>query len=71
MTWMDWESLGGVLTSQPGVSSWSEDRLDVFVRGTDSALWHKWYENGWSGLGEPRRHSHLGAGRGVVGSRPH
>ena len=48
MTWMDWESQGGVLTSGPGVSSWSSGRLDVFVRGTDSALWHKWYENGWS-----------------------
>jgi hypothetical protein len=23
--------------------------MDVFVRGTDSALWHKWYQNGWSG----------------------
>ncbi len=49
MTWNGWESLGGGLTSGPGVSSWSENRLDVFVRGTDSALWHKWYDNGWSG----------------------
>ena len=48
MTWMDWESLGGILTSGPGASSWSSGRLDVFVRGTDSAMWHKWYENGWS-----------------------
>ena len=24
-------------------------RLDVFVRGTDSALWHKWFQGGWSG----------------------
>jgi hypothetical protein len=23
--------------------------LDVFVRGTDSALWHRWYDGGWSG----------------------
>jgi hypothetical protein len=49
MTWLGWESLGGVLTSGPGVSSWGSGRLDVFVRGTDSALWHKWYQNGWSG----------------------
>jgi Common central domain of tyrosinase/Polyphenol oxidase middle domain len=49
VAWMDWESQGGVLTSGSGVSSWSSDRLDVFVRGTDSALWHKWYDNGWSG----------------------
>jgi hypothetical protein len=23
------------------------DRIDVFVRGSDGALWHKWYEGGW------------------------
>jgi hypothetical protein len=21
----------------------------VFVKGTDNQLWHKWYQNGWSG----------------------
>ena len=47
--WSGWESLGGVLTSGPGVCSWSSGRLDVFVRGTDNALWHKWFSNGWSG----------------------
>ena len=47
--WRPWESLGGVLTSGPGVCSWSSGRLDVFVRGTDNALWHKWFSNGWSG----------------------
>jgi len=49
MTWLGWESLGGVLTSAPSVSSWSSGRLDTFVRGTDNALWHKWFQNGWSG----------------------
>ncbi len=38
-----------MLTSAPAVASWASGRLDVFVRGTDSALWHKWYQNGWSG----------------------
>jgi peptidoglycan hydrolase-like protein with peptidoglycan-binding domain len=47
--WRPWESLGGVLTSGPGVSSWASGRLDVFVRGTDNALWHKWFSGGWSG----------------------
>jgi peptidoglycan hydrolase-like protein with peptidoglycan-binding domain len=47
--WSGWESLGGVLTSAVGVSSWAPGRLDTFVRGTDNALWHKWYQNGWSG----------------------
>ena len=45
----DWESLGGVLTSGAGACSWAPGRLDVFVRGTDNALWHQWYENAWSG----------------------
>jgi hypothetical protein len=46
--WSGWESLGGVITSDPSVSSWNSGRLDVFARGTDNALWHKWYQNGWS-----------------------
>ena len=54
-SWSNWEDLGGVLTSGPGVSSWAANRLDVFVRGTDNALWHKWWNgsswNGWESLG--------------------
>jgi peptidoglycan hydrolase-like protein with peptidoglycan-binding domain len=46
--WSNWESLGGILTSDPDVSSWARGRLDTFVRGTDNALWHKWFSNGWS-----------------------
>ncbi|MDD7942985.1 hypothetical protein PHK61_31740, partial [Actinomycetospora lutea] len=41
--WSGWESLGGVLTSEPAAVSWRSDRIDVFVRGTDNALWHKWW----------------------------
>jgi GH25 family lysozyme M1 (1,4-beta-N-acetylmuramidase) len=45
-----WGSLGGTLTSGPAAASWAPDRLDLFVRGTDGALWHKWSSNGqWSG----------------------
>ncbi len=43
--WSGWEDLGGVLTSAPGCSSWGVNRIDCFVRGTNSAMWHKW----WSG----------------------
>jgi hypothetical protein len=35
--WSEWESLGGVLTSGPDVSSWAAGRLDVFARGTNSS----------------------------------
>jgi len=47
--WSGWESLGGELTSGPGVSSWAAGRLDVFVRGGDNALYHRSYEGNWSG----------------------
>ncbi|MEL7598087.1 MAG: sialidase, partial [Clostridiaceae bacterium] len=47
--WSQWEDLGGVLTSTPGVSSWAPNRLDTFVRGTDNALYHKWWNGSrWS-----------------------
>ncbi len=48
MTWLGWESLEGKLTSGPGVSSWGPERLDVFARGTDAALWHKCFDSDWS-----------------------
>ena len=50
-----WETFGGILSSGPGVSSWASNRVDVFVRGQDSALWHQsmsgttW--SGWQSLG--------------------
>jgi hypothetical protein len=49
--WSAWQDLGGILTSGPSVASWASGRLDVFVRGTDGAVWHKWSSGGtvWSG----------------------
>src|SRR5215472_4147435 len=42
-------SLGGSFTSSPAVASWGPNRLDVFMRGTDNALWHKWWDGtSWS-----------------------
>jgi hypothetical protein len=41
-----WENLGGVLGSSPAVSSWAPGVIDVFVEGTDGALWHEWYSDG-------------------------
>lgn len=45
----DWESLGGAVTSGPATASWGPGRLDVFARGTDGQLWHKWYTGAWAG----------------------
>ena len=54
-SWGGWESLGGVLESPPRVVAWAPNRLDVFVVGTDSALWHRWWDGahwgGWESLG--------------------
>ena len=41
--WSGEEDLGGVLGSGVGVSSWAPKRLDTFVMGTDSHMYHKWY----------------------------
>lgn len=32
----------------PSSVSWGSGRIDVFARGTDDSLWHKWFdESGW------------------------
>ena len=53
--WANWESLGGTLVGAPTVSSWSANRLDVFGRGTDNALYHIWWDgtrwSSWENLG--------------------
>jgi hypothetical protein len=48
--WGGWESLGGILESEPVAVSWGLRWLDVFTIGTDSALWHKWWDGSpWGG----------------------
>lgn len=53
--WSGWESLGGKLTSRPQAVSWAANRIDVVVRGDDSAVHHKWWDGtswkGWESLG--------------------
>ena len=53
--WQGWESLGGIITSRPSAVSWGPDRIDVVARGTDSAVWHRWWDGsswqGWESLG--------------------
>jgi len=43
------------MTSDPAVVSWEPDRIDIFVRGADNALWHKCWDHGrwsdWESLG--------------------
>jgi hypothetical protein len=53
--WSQWEDLGGILTSAPAVASWQPNRLDVFARGQNQALWHKYWNGArwseWEDLG--------------------
>jgi len=58
--------------SSPTVSSWGVNRLDVFVRGTDSRLWQKYWDGTtWSALiplggilaGDPSANARLGLQR--------
>jgi hypothetical protein len=37
-----WEGLGGQLTSAPAATAWP-GRVDVFVRGTDNRIWHRFW----------------------------
>ena len=37
-------STGSGLARNPVVNSWGHDRLDVFIVGTDGALYHKWWD---------------------------
>ena len=50
-TFAAWESLGGIITTIPRVTSWEPNRLDVVATGTDWAAYHKWWDgtswNGW------------------------
>lgn len=56
--WDSWESMGGTTAaingttfSAPGSISWGLGRVDILTRGTDNAMWHKFfaYGSGWSG----------------------
>ncbi len=53
--WHGWEDLGGIITSRPQAVSWAANRIDVVARGTDSAVWHRWWDGsawrGWESLG--------------------
>ena len=52
-----WESLGGLFYSGTDASASGPNRLDVFIRGADNALWHRWFNgrawSNWESLGGP------------------
>lgn len=47
--WLDWESLGEILTSAPGAYSRGENKIDVAYRAADHSLAHKkWDGDRWT-----------------------
>src|SRR4029450_7438430 len=47
--WSDWDDLGGSFNAGPSVTSWSLNRLDVFVRAAGQTMLHRAY-NGRNGM---------------------
>ena len=44
-----WANLGGkFLGDSLTAVSWASERIDVFGIGTNSALWHNWYDGKWN-----------------------
>ena len=44
-----WENLGGAILEQPSCVSWGANRIDCFARGTNKAMYHKWWNGSqWS-----------------------
>ncbi|KAL8714960.1 MAG: hypothetical protein Q9225_006476 [Loekoesia sp. 1 TL-2023] len=37
-------NLGGTMLEPPVAVSWDEGRVDLFGRGTDAQLWHRWFD---------------------------
>jgi Common central domain of tyrosinase/Repeat of unknown function (DUF346) len=60
-----WESLGGATFSPVTAVSWASDRLDLFVRGTDNLIYHKWWDGSNWGP-SPTDWESLGGGRPSV-----
>jgi hypothetical protein len=55
-SWGPWKDLGGITIQSPTIVSWGGTRLDVFIAGGDSQLWHRWSDDGqnwsgWQGMG--------------------
>lgn len=49
-TWgSTWNNIGGVTSFAPAAVSWGTNRLDVFIRGTDDQVYHRyWNGSAWS-----------------------
>ena len=67
--------MGGICVGDPRIVSWGANRLDVFVLGTDRALYHKWWNgSAWgpslTGYEWHRRCVRRSTGGGRLGPEP-
>ena len=46
--WLGIFNLGGACFGSPSVAAWNSSREDIFVRGSDNALWHLYWNRSWS-----------------------
>jgi len=60
------DNLGGVNTSDADISSWGPGRLDIFARGSDGALWHRYWNYGSWGPWEKMPGPSIVGGPGAV-----
>ena len=44
--WVNWEDLGGLIVSRPSVTTWAENRIDVFALGWKNNVVQKTYDGG-------------------------
>ena len=69
--WHERHAHGGELVGSPAACSWGPDRIDVFARGRDGTLQHRWYEPGrLAAVGVARRPDRRRSARLQLGSRP-
>jgi hypothetical protein len=40
--WGAWQSFGGTFAGDPAVGINADGRLEAFIRGRQSTLWHRW-----------------------------
>ena len=68
--WSGWVRHDGQISGGPDAASWAPGRLDVFARGTNGHLLHRWFDGGvwgpgglsggWEDLGSPETASGSG-----------
>jgi hypothetical protein len=47
LAWSGEEDLGAVLSSAPAACTWGVGRVDIFYRGQNNHLWHRWFDGNW------------------------